>query len=255
MIKFIKIKVGVIILLQSLKGKVAIITGASRGIGREIAKTLAKNKINLVLCGRDEKKLKDLQLEIKKFGVLSEICIGDISDESVIVKTIEKTSKAFGGIDILINNAGIAIPKPIIQSTSDDFDMHININVKAPFLLCKYAIPHLKKSDCPTIINLSSVVGYKGYINQGIYTTSKHALVGFTKVLAQELHQFGIRVHIVAPGGVDTEMVSATRPDINKSELMSPQEIADIVEFLLIHRGNAVIDEINIRRATNSPWK
>ena len=129
------------------------------------------------------------------------------------------------------------------------------VNARAPFLFCREAIPYLRKSDIPTIINISSVVGVKGYVNQGAYTASKHALMGMTKVLAQELHKDGIRVHVISPGGVATDMVTKTRPDLDISELVTPDEIADIVIFLLINRGNAVIDEINVRRHSNSPWK
>jgi 3-oxoacyl-[acyl-carrier protein] reductase len=129
------------------------------------------------------------------------------------------------------------------------------VNARAPFLLSKEAISYLKRSDIATIINISSVVGIKGYVNQGAYTASKHALMGFTKVLAQEVFQDGIRVHIISPGGVATGMVELTRPDIDPSTLISPEEIAEIVLFLLTHRGNAVIDEINVRRSATPPWR
>jgi len=129
------------------------------------------------------------------------------------------------------------------------------VNARAPFLLCREAVPYLKNSDIATIINISSLVGIKGYINQGAYTASKHALMGFTKVLAQEVHQDGIRVHIISPGVIDTEMETMTESDIDPFDLMSPDEIAEIVLFLLTHRGNAVMDEINIRRASNLPWR
>ena len=133
--------------------------------------------------------------------------------------------------------------------------MLMAVNARAPFLLSKEAIPYLKRSDMATIINISSVVGVKGYINQGAYTASKHALMGLTKVLAQEVFQDGIRVHVISPGGVATSMVELTRPDIDPSTLISPEEIAEIVLFLLTHRGNAVIDEINVRRSANPPWR
>jgi 3-oxoacyl-[acyl-carrier protein] reductase len=103
-------------------------------------------------------------------------------------------------------------------------------------------------------VNISSVVGYKGYVNQGAYTASKHALVGFTKVLAQEVMADGIRVHLVSPGGVDTGLATSIRPDLDRSGLTTPREIAETVLFLLRQEGNAVIDEVNIRRPGKSPW-
>lgn len=158
-------------------------------------------------------------------------------------------------MDILINNAGIAIQKSLNETSVSEWDLHMAINARAPFLLCRGAIPYLKKSDAATIINISSVVGYKGYINQGAYTVSKHALMGLTKVLAQEVFKDDIRVHVIAPGGVLTDMVTQMRPDLDTSMLITPEEIADIALFILTHRGHAVIDEINVHRFSNSPWK
>jgi 3-oxoacyl-[acyl-carrier protein] reductase len=102
---------------------------------------------------------------------------------------------------------------------------------------------------------MSSVVGCKGYVNQGAYAASKHALMGMTKVLAQEVFEDGIRVHVIAPGAVSTDMIVHTRPDLDASMLTSPEEIADIALFILTHRGTAVIDEVNVHRYTNNPWK
>jgi 3-oxoacyl-[acyl-carrier protein] reductase len=104
-------------------------------------------------------------------------------------------------------------------------------------------------------VNIASVVAVKGYVNQGAYTASKHALLGFTKVLARELHREGIRVHVISPGGVATDLIPSMRPDIPPETLIQPEEIAEIVWFLLSHRGNAVIDEVNVRRISNEPWK
>jgi len=131
----------------------------------------------------------------------------------------------------------------------------MKINARAPFILCREALPWLEQSEIPTIINISSVVGHKGYIRQAAYSASKHALMGFTKALAREAQDRDIRVHALAPGGVATDLVTSMRPDLDTGELIQPEELADIVLFLLLHRGNAVIDEINIRRISNTPWQ
>jgi 3-oxoacyl-[acyl-carrier protein] reductase len=130
----------------------------------------------------------------------------------------------------------------------------MNVNARAPFLLCKKAIPHLKLSKQASIINISSVVGRKGYVNQTAYSASKHALTGFTKALAKELHPLGIRVHLISPGGVATDMINKTRPDLVGTGLIQPSEIADIIEFLINKRGNVMIDEINLRRSSTIPF-
>lgn len=240
---------------NNLIGRVALITGASRGIGRAIALLLGQNGVNLAVNARSEEALTVLKEDLSSYGIDILLCPGDLQDPLVPSVIIKRVINYFGRLDILINNAGIALAKPLIETTTEEWDALMAVNARAPFLLSKEAIPYLKRSDIATIINISSVVGIKGYVNQGAYTASKHALMGFTKVLAQEVFQDGIRVHIISPGGVATGMVELTRPDIDPSTLISPEEIAEIVLFLLTHRGNAVIDEINVRRSATPPWR
>jgi 3-oxoacyl-[acyl-carrier protein] reductase len=128
------------------------------------------------------------------------------------------------------------------------------INARGPFLLCREAIPYLKQQDQAFIINITSVVGVKGYTNQAAYSASKHAVMGMTKALAKEVQSDGIRVHAICPGGVDTQLGGQARPDLERSVLIQPEEIADIVLFLVTRQDNAVMDEIHVRRATSTPW-
>ncbi|MGI6571512.1 MAG: SDR family NAD(P)-dependent oxidoreductase [Caldicoprobacterales bacterium] len=238
-----------------LKGKTALVTGASRGIGYAIAARLAENGVNIAVNSSSADSLIQAAKELSAYGVSVFACPADLFDPKAPAKVIQDVVSHFGKLDILINNAGIAIPKPFEDTSAEEWDMHMALNARAPFLLCREAIPHLKKSDHATIINVSSVVGYKGYVNQAAYTASKHALMGMTKVLAQEVFDDGIRVHVIAPGGVRTEMVSKTRPDLAEAAMPTPGDIADLIIFLLKFRGNAVIDQINLRRSSNIPWK
>ena len=128
------------------------------------------------------------------------------------------------------------------------------VNARGPYLLCRYAIKYLRRSQRAFIVNIGSVVSHKGYPDQSIYTATKHALLGLSKSLARELQPADIRVHMVCPGGVATDLVSHARPDLDLSVLMQPEDIADAVIFLVTRRGNAVIDEINLRRAASTPW-
>ena len=130
----------------------------------------------------------------------------------------------------------------------------MDINARGPYLLCRYAIPYLRNGNTSFIINIGSVVSHKGYADQAIYTATKHALLGMSKSLARELQPDNIRVHMICPGGVATDLVSQARPDLEQSVLMQPQDIADAVLFLVTRRSNAVIDEINLRRAASTPW-
>ena len=159
-----------------------------------------------------------------------------------------QNSEELGGIDILVNCAGVSQAGPFTEVTPEGWDRIFAVNAKAPFFLCKEVLPYLKHSPKPIVINISSVVGFKGYIHQSAYASSKHALAGFTKVFAKEVQPFGIRVHLISPGGVATEMVKEMRPDIDTDELIQPGEIAELVRFLVTREGKGTIDQLYIRR-------
>jgi len=237
-----------------LEGKVAIVTGAGRGIGRNIALTLARSGVRVSLAARSEAQLGAVRAEIQAFGGDAASFPTDVSREVDVIALIRDTLGHFGRLDILVNNAAIGVFGPLVDATADQWDQVMAVNARGPFLMCREAIPYLKQHKRSFIINISSAVGIKGYPNQALYTASKHALMGMTKALAREVHQDGIRVHAVCPGGVDTQLIGNARPDLDQSVLMQPQEIADIVLFLVTRQGNAVIDEIQVRRQVSTPW-
>ena len=234
--------------------KTIIITGASKGIGKAVALKMAANGHRLVLAGRNENELKQLIDECKKFESECISVVVDLARPEAAGIVINTCIEQFAGLDVLINNAGVANPFSVENTPLDQWDLMMAVNARAPFLLCKKAIPYLKQSQLATIINISSVVGRKGYVNQAAYCASKHALTGFTKALAKEIQPMGIRVHLLSPGGVATEMLAKTRPDLTSTGLIQPEEIAEIIEFLINKRGNAMIDEINVRRGSTQPF-
>ena len=136
----------------------------------------------------------------------------------------------------------------------DEYDRIMSINVRTPFFLMQKALPHLKKSQTPAILNIASVVAHAGYPLQSVYTASKHALLGLTKSVAREYYKEGIRVHAICPGGVYTDMVKVSRPDLSPEGMIMPEEVAGIAHFLLANRGNAVIDEILVHRVGKEPF-
>lgn len=231
------------------KKMTALVTGASRGIGLAIARELADVGYNLALVARGEDALKQVAAEIEAaHGVRVKRIAADLAQEDSYAKVVTETVKEFGGIDLLVNCAGLAQQGSFTDVEPAEWDKIFAVNAKAPFFICKEALPYLKQSHKPIIINIASVVGFKGYINQSVYSSSKHALTGFTKVLAKEVQPFGIRVHLISPGGVATEMVKKMRPDIKADELLQPEEIAEIVRFLVTRKGRGTIDQFYLRR-------
>jgi 3-oxoacyl-[acyl-carrier protein] reductase len=237
-----------------LAGKVAIVTGASRGIGRAISVALAHEGATVVLSARSIQQLQITAEQVTKAGGTAHIIYVELTEEKSIRNLVQVTGEKLGRLDILVNNAGVTHSAPLEQTSTEDWDRCISINARAPFILCREALPLLKKSPAAYIINIASVVGVKGYPLQSAYTASKHALRGMAMSLAEELRGSNVRVHVLCPGGADTDMVGSVRPDIAKDELIKPQEIAELVLYLVTHKGNAVVDELRIRRATSSPW-
>ncbi len=233
-----------------MKDKICIITGAGGGIGSAIAEAMFSAGFKLVLLGRNEDKLKKTAK-----GRECLIIPGDICDDNYINKAIEKTVAHYGGIDYVINNAGIAQSTVFEEITMEEYDRIMNTNARAPFLMCKTALPHLMKSDCGTIINIASVTAHKGYALQSVYAASKHALVGFSKALSKEYYKKGVRVHVISPGAVFTDMVRISRPDLTGEGMLLPEDIAQTVLYLVKMRGTAsVADEIELHRETKEPF-
>jgi NAD(P)-dependent dehydrogenase (short-subunit alcohol dehydrogenase family) len=239
---------------KQLASKVAMVPGASRGIGRAISIALAQEAATVVLAARSIQKLQETADQVTKAGGKAEIVVTELTEEESIKNLVKVTHEKFSRLDILVNNAGVTHSAKLEETTTEDWERCMQVNVRAPFILCREALGLLKKSQAGYIINIASVVGVKGYPLQSAYTSSKHALRGMTISLAEELKGSNIRVHLLCPGGVDTELVQKVRPDIKRDELMQPEEIAELVLYLVTHKGNAVIDELHIRRATSTPW-
>lgn len=236
---------------NEISGKTALITGAGAGLGREIAIHLSKMKVNLILCGRTYSKLEETKALCQQEDVQIDLFQADLKFEDQIKNMFSQISS----LDYLINNAGILAAAPFEETTIETMDEIYATNVRAPFIVSQCALPLLRKSACPTIINIGSVVSNHGYVNQCAYTTSKHALLGLTKVMAKELSKEDIRVHILCPGGILTEMIAKARPDLAGQPVIMPEDVADIIEFILTHRSNAIIDQINIHRNGKEPFQ
>ncbi len=237
-----------------LNGLTALVTGASRGIGRCIAMRLAEEGVNLVLTATREQPLQVVVKDIQEKGGQATCLACDLTRLAGLPGFISQVAECYGGLDILINNAGWSVRKPLVETTDEDWEMCFAVNATAPFVLARECFNLLCKSPQAAIINIGSVVGHKGYLSQGAYGASKHALMGLSKVLAAELQPYGIRVHTINSGAVATEMIREMRPDLDPAGMIDPCFIAEMVIFLLKNRGSGVVDDIHIRRASGEPW-
>lgn len=239
--------------LEYLKGKTAIVTGAAGGIGEAICKKLAGYGMNLVITGRKETTLLELEQQLEGTRVCR--CVGDLTSLAFVDEVLSAARKTFGGVDVIINNAGLSHNCSVEEMTPELFDSIMQVNVRAPYFLCQRAVPDLKASDCATIVNICSVVAHKGYPRQSVYAASKHALLGMSKSFANEYYKDGIRVHVISPGSVYTKMIAMVRPDLTPEGMMLPEDIADIIGvYLQFRKTNAVIDEIEAHRVTKEPF-
>ena len=238
----------------NLEGQTAVVTGAGRGIGRAVALALAENGASVIATARTKSEIESVAQEIVQAGGVSKAYQCDISDELQIQDLFSFTEREFEKLDILINNAAVGLFGPMEDFPTENLDALLDINVRGTYICCQQALKMMMPNQSGYIINISSVMGFKGYKNQSAYTASKHAVVGMTKSLAVEAQPYNIRASLIHPGGVDTDLVRDARPDLDRSILMQPEDIANAVLFLLSLSERCAVDEIYIRRRTSSPF-
>ena len=215
-----------------LKGKVAIITGGGRGIGRAIALALAQEGCGIIITSRTLTELEDAKKEIIKSGGEAIAVKGDVQSASDAGKIIKSAVKKFGRIDILVNNAGVAYYKPFSETSEKDYDTTLDTNLKGTFLFIKETLPYMLKQKSGVIINISSMAGKRGYEGMSVYCASKFGIIGLTESLADELQGKGVRVYSVCPGGVNTRMYLDIVPEADPKKLIQPEEVAEKVAAL-----------------------
>ena len=203
----------------NLKDKIAVITGASQGIGKTTAKIFSNSGAHVVCLARNEEKIKLLTAEISENGNSASYISCDISDEDLFSDTIKSVINDFGKIDILINNAGITRDSLLIRMKDDQLDEVLNTNLKGAFYGAKAVLRSMMKNKYGRIINITSIVGLQGNSGQSNYAASKAGLIGFTQSIAKEVASRGITVNCIAPGWIDTEMTDEL-PQEMKSEIL-----------------------------------
>jgi len=232
-----------------LEGKVAIVTGASRGIGRSVAIALAKAGAKVIInYAGNVAAAEEVKNIIEASGGQGELIQADVASDEAVASMIKKTIESFGRIDILVNNAGITRDNLLMRMKEGDWDVVMNTNLKGVFMCTKAVSRVMMKQKYGRIINMTSVVGLTGNAGQSNYAASKAGVIGFTKSMAKELASRNITVNAIAPGFINTDM-TAVLPELVKEELISkipaghlgsPEDVAAAVVFLVSDSANYI---------------
>jgi 3-oxoacyl-[acyl-carrier protein] reductase len=233
-----------------LSRKKALITGGSRGIGREIALKLASEGADIVINYlRNADAAQEVEKTISKMGVKVLAVKGDISNREDVVKIISQAKEFYGDIDILINNAGITRDNYLVKMSDRDWDSVINSNLNGTYNITRKVIFNMMKRKSGSIVNISSLSGVIGIAGQANYSASKAGIIGLSKALAKEVADFGINVNVVAPGFIHTDMVTA----LNQNEIVKtipmkrigdPWEVAELVSFLVSEKAKYITGQV-----------
>ncbi len=235
---------------KKLGGKVAIITGASAGIGQATARTLAQHGANLVLTARRQDRLDELVKQCEDSGAQAIAVAGDAREESTAQAVIQAAVDKFGRIDILLNNAGAGKYKELVETSAQDYDDMMDTNVRSTFLFSRHAVPVMIEQKSGTLLMLSSIAGIYGFAGEAVYCATKFAQIGFAQALDRELREKGIKVGVICPGGVKTEFAigtGRTEEGVAESGMLEAQDVADVVLLACTQSEGSRIIEIQMR--------
>jgi NADP-dependent 3-hydroxy acid dehydrogenase YdfG len=240
---------------NKLQGKVALITGASAGIGRACARALASEGARLVLTARRQERLDALKKEAESLGTEAVSISGDAREEETAIRTVKAAADVFGRIDILINNTGAGNYKNLVDTSAEEYDELMDVNVRTTFLFTRHAVPIMLAQASGTILMISSMAGVYGFGGESVYCMTKFAQVGFAQALDKELRPSGIKVGVICPGGVKTEFAlgkGRTEQSVVESDMLDPEDVASAVLLACTQSAKSRIIEIQMRTMAES---
>jgi 3-oxoacyl-[acyl-carrier protein] reductase len=237
---------------MSINGKVAIITGAGRGVGRATARLFARQGARVVLFSRTASHLQETRQAIRDQGGEVLAMAGDVAREEDVEAVFQQAKTAYGSVDILVNCAGVVAARPFVEMDASTWDRIINVNLRGTFLCCREAFRIMTTQHQGVIVNLSSLSGVKGvekFPGLSAYNVSKAGVAGLTEILAVEGKPYNIRVCAVSPGAIDTEMLRQAAPHLKAT--MTPEDLAEILLFMVDDSGR-MLSGTNIELFTNA---
>ena len=226
----------------------ALITGATQGIGRATALALGRAGYRLGLCARTESNVEDLVNELAREGIEAAGAAADVGEPEQATRAVDELIRALGQIDVLVNNAGVLIAKPIEELTLEDWDVTMTTNVRSLYLMTRAVLPSMRRRKSGTIVNVSSLAGRNGFAGGTAYTASKHAVLGFSRSLMLETRKDNIRVIAICPGSVDTGMIrDQTMLKSDPHRILRPADVAETIVHTINLPERALVSELDIR--------
>jgi short-subunit dehydrogenase len=233
-----------------LAGKVALITGASAGIGKASALALAQEDANIVLTARRQERLDELVAAVQQAGGKAVSVVGDATEEETAQQCVAAATQTFGTLDILINNVGVGNYKNLVDTSAAEYDEMMDANFRSTFLFTRHSVPVMIKQGSGTILMISSMAGLYGFAGEAVYCATKFAQVGFAQALDKELRPHGIKVGVICPGGVKTEFAlgkGRTEQGVAASGMLDPKDVASAVILACTQSSNSRIIEVQMR--------
>ena len=231
---------------MKLAGKVALVTGAGRGIGKAVARSLARAGCHVILSSRTFAQIEDVEREIRREGGSATVVGADLTDDDAIAYLVDESRRACGAVDILVNNAGWGKRATVVKARIEDWDQTFRLNLRAPMILAQRFLPAMIEKGEGAVINVGSVSGKSGEANGAAYSASKFGLIGFTQSLYEEVREHGIKVAVILPGFVDTPMIPPVK-HLDRSKMIQAEDVAQSVLYILSSPPTACPVEITIR--------
>jgi NAD(P)-dependent dehydrogenase (short-subunit alcohol dehydrogenase family) len=240
--------------MEGLSGKIALVTGGGRGLGAAICQTLAEAGATVIAADIRLDQAEQVVQAIREQGMEASALPLDITNDQQVETTVQKLVDQYGKVDVLINNAGTDVTLPIEELTIANWDMVMNVNLRAPFVLSKFILPIMKQQGSGHIVNIASTAAKRAWANASVYHASKWGLMGFSHALHVEGRPFGVKVTAVVAGGMKTPFLLDRFPDIDPDVLQDPKNVADTIRYVLMQPAETVIPEVMVIPTRETSW-